>query len=353
MKTMPYARFAQRTQQAAHANNVLWRAMFELTYECNFACRHCYVPAAYRRAYAGKQLSTAGVFSVLRQLKKEGCLYVGFTGGEPFMRRDILKILSFAAHCGFEIMVYTNGSLITKPIAVELGRLRLNKIDITLPALSETAFGRVTGKSASRDAVLRAVDLLHEQGIPLGFKSSLLRDNQREIAGIQEFARNLGSRHRLDDLLFPRLDGSTIPYRFRGSGGTAPAGKKTNTVVRKKRLRNAAAVPQQSSHVDLFPCGAGKTQAAITPAGELKMCVMIDAPRYLIPETSLPECWGKLKLFARQVTPDSRYACGDCELSAHCCWCPGRAWLKNHSYTACDLECKRWAQAKHEEACLC
>ena len=212
MKREPYHKFWQRIHTSARENSFPLRVMFELTYNCNFKCRHCYVPPAYRERYKKKELNTGEVFSILEQLKDMGCFYLGFTGGEPFLRPDIMDILDHAKQCGFAIIIYTNGSLITEKVADGLARLNPNKVDITIPAVSEEAFHRITGVSGARDRVFGAIKLLRRKGVSLGFKSCVLKENISEIGKMAGFVKSIGGAYRLDDTLSPRLDGSRIPY---------------------------------------------------------------------------------------------------------------------------------------------
>lgn len=375
MKDQSYILFQQKINQLAEEKKLLLRVMFELTYACNFKCKHCYVPPDYKKKYKSIELKTKEVFSILRQLKEAGCFYLGFTGGETFLRKDIIEILDYAKQCGFEVIVYTNGSLINEKIACRLANLRLNKIDITIPAMSREAFKQITGKDKARDKVFGAVEFLREQGINPDFKSCLLKDNQQEMGKIKEFTRHLHSRHRLDDLLFPRLDGSKIPYKCRGIPEPNPAEKRLTVSKRKKTFVCSTNSQRLIPKPRLFSCGAGRTQAAITPAGELKLCLMIDEPKYRIlnnedkagktesrkqiikgqgkstEKMGLRGAWKELKVFAESIKPDDNYQCSGCELRAYCCWCPARAWLKNRTFTSCDLACKDWAQTKRLELC--
>lgn len=336
--------------------------MFELTYRCNFRCPHCYVPLSYRKR---KELKTKEVFSILEQLKGLGCLYLGFTGGEPFIRKDILKILRYAGRCGFEIIIHTNGSLFDGKMAKTLAGLRLNKVDVTIPAMNEAAFGEITGVAGAYRKAFRAVELLNKYKVPLGFKTCVLRENQDQIKAIQDFATSLGASPRLDDLLWPRLNGSSAPYRFRGIF-------EEETV-----MRNASHVARNTSHLDkldtccaipdtrsLFKCGVGQTQAAITPQGELKPCLMIDYPRYKILNRvarnayhvsritshvrrySVKTAWESLKEFVATIKPDKNYKCLQCNLQPFCRWCPARAWLYKRSFTSCDPQSLRDAKRK-------
>ena len=213
MKSQSYSSFWQRIHKSAAEKGFPLRVMFELTYRCNFHCKHCYVPEHYRKK---GELKTEEIFSILDQLKEIGCFYLGFTGGEPFVREDIGEILWYAKRCGFEIIIYTNGSLIDERIGSQLEHLGPNRVDITIPAMSKAAFERITGIPGSRDRVFAAIRLLHENRINLGFKTCLLKENESEIKEIRDFAASLGAPHRLDDMLSTRLDGSKEPYGYRG-----------------------------------------------------------------------------------------------------------------------------------------
>ena len=140
--------------------------------------------------------------------------------------RSIQRIVAkYAKRCGFELIIYTNGSLIDEKIASQLERLRPNKVDITIPAMSKGAFERISGLSGSRDKVFRAIEFLYKKGVNLGFKTCVLKENENEIKEIQDFAASLGALHRLDDMLSPRLDGSKEPYGYRGQWSEVRKGK--------------------------------------------------------------------------------------------------------------------------------
>jgi len=340
VKTRSYNTFWAKIHKSAKKRRIPLRVMFELTYRCNFYCKHCYVPFSYRKH---KELETKEVFSILDQLADIGCFYLGFTGGEPFMREDILDILFYARKKGFEVIVYSNGSLIDEKTAKELARLRPNKIDITIPAVSAAAFERISGVKGSRERVFKAIELLHGKKVNMGFKSCVLKENENEIKDIEDFAVSLGALHRLDDVLSPRLDGSKESYNYRGHR-TEDRGPEREQREDGVQICSAESAIQRAPVSDLFRCGVGANQAAITPSGELKMCLMIDYPKYKILETSLKDTWERLSALTDNIKADSYYQCDRCELNAYCKWCPARGWNYNRSFTSCDPEWKRKAE---------
>jgi MoaA/NifB/PqqE/SkfB family radical SAM enzyme len=376
MRTKSYSDFWQQIHKNAKEKGFPLRVMFELSYRCNFRCPHCYVPASYKKRVR-QELNTQEVFSVLDQLADIGCFYLGFTGGEPFLRKDIFDILWQAKKRCFQIIIYTNGSFIDKAEAEELKRLNPNKVDITIPALSKEPFEHITGVKGSRDNVFKAIRLLHKNGVRLGFKSCLLKENEKEIKEIQDFAASLGALHRLDDRLSPRLDGDRTPFRYRGklkeklvTGNTSQVTRHRSDIKRKKcdlEECNINTEHRTPNTEHLFNCGVGVSQAAITPFGELKMCLMIDYPKYKIlsrhvprttyhvprqtsrvtgQENGLEEAWQKLKDLVSEIKPDENYQCDKCNLYNYCKWCPGKAWLYNRSFTSCEPEGRDWARQR-------
>ncbi len=237
------------------------RVMVELTYDCNFRCSHCYVPRSHVEEYRQRELSTRRVFALLKALREMGCFYLGFTGGEPLMHPDFLAIVRRAQELGFAVMVNTNGSLITAKMADSLGRLALNKVDITIPAISKSAFGKVTGRPDLHARFFQGIRLLKSRGVRLGFKTCILPSSRKELPRIRAFARSCHAQLRISDEILPQF-GARISRPSRRPGPS---------------------------------CGAGLTQAAITPAGELKFCVAVDSPKWKIRDAkSLQRLWKKL-----------------------------------------------------------
>ena len=348
--------------------------MFELTYQCNFYCKHCYVPQSYRKKKG--ELKTKEVFFILDQLADIGCFYLGFTGGEPFVRKDMMEILWYAKRKGFEIIIYTNGSLIDEKIADELALLRPNKVDITIPAMSKKALEKITRVPGSHKRIFKTIDLLHKRKVELGFKTCVLKENESEIKEIQDFAASLGALHRLDDMLSSRLDRSKEPFKYRGTLLNANE-RESNTNSREsidtnlhesinanKRECGDIGVNSRaiSGNSRLFKCGVGETQAAITPFGKLKMCLMIDYPKYRIQKAEdgrqkiedrkqkidLKSAWERLKDLVKNIKADENYQCDKCEFEPYCKWCPGKAWLYNGTFTSCDPQSRKRAEGRRQ-----
>jgi uncharacterized Fe-S cluster-containing radical SAM superfamily protein len=78
---------------------------------CNFNCRNCYVessPLNDRLAY----LTAGELRAYLDEIERDRLptVEIGFTGGEPFMNRDILTMLEDSLSRGFRALVLTNAA---------------------------------------------------------------------------------------------------------------------------------------------------------------------------------------------------------------------------------------------------
>ena len=69
-----------RTEGPSHAQ-------IGLTNACPQNCQFC-----YNKNRSGELLSTAEIKQIIKELKKMGVFWLGFTGGEPLLNKDIVEI---------------------------------------------------------------------------------------------------------------------------------------------------------------------------------------------------------------------------------------------------------------------
>lgn len=91
-------------------NERVWRASYYLTRRCDLDCWYCCVPGvdADRRT----ELNAGGVTAVVRNLARMGADLIVFTGGEPFLRPELLlPALRAAKDHGIYPVLLTNGRI--------------------------------------------------------------------------------------------------------------------------------------------------------------------------------------------------------------------------------------------------
>jgi len=340
MENKPFFTLQDKLIKAAKNKHILLRVNLEVTYQCNFRCRHCYIPDSYKQAYKSKELDTKGIFFILDELKKQGCFYIGFTGGEPFLRKDFLSILRYAKKNGFQFSIGSNGSLINQRLARELAKLAVHRVDITFPSFRKAAFDAITGTSNMYKRVVACVDFLKREKVGLGIRTCLLKENQDEVGKIESWAKRLKAMFRLDSILSPRINGDRTPYKYRGWIAKEDFLKDEFLSLAKKEKDNAKF---QYRLKDILYCGAGVNQAALTPAGELKPCLLLDSPKYSITELGLKKAWDRMGDWVDRRRISSFYTCEICSLRGYCKICPARSWLYAKNYTSCDPDCRDFA----------
>jgi len=115
----------------------------EVTYLCNCRCQMC--PIYGKQTDGGKkmmeelksikELSLGEYRELFKNLSENGVKGVTFTGGDPFMRKDILDLVESARSLKLEVDFITNGSLITKQIAKSLVDLQVQDMCFSLDGL--------------------------------------------------------------------------------------------------------------------------------------------------------------------------------------------------------------------------
>lgn len=105
-----------------------------LTHKCNLKCIHCFVEASPE---AQEELSYTEIISIIDKICKSDIQYISFTGGEPLVRKDCLKILEYTKqHFSGQICLMTNGTLITENNVKRIVEY-VDAIDISIDGVDE------------------------------------------------------------------------------------------------------------------------------------------------------------------------------------------------------------------------
>jgi MoaA/NifB/PqqE/SkfB family radical SAM enzyme len=161
MDIVSYGEFSQTFHRRTMQRHLPLSGAIEVTRRCPLTCVHCYnnLPMADRDA-ARSELTLEEHCRILDELADAGCLWLLFTGGEIFARRDFLDIYTHAKKRGFLITLFTNGTLITPRIADYLVTWKPFAIEITLYGATKETYDRLTGVPGSYEKCLRGIHLL-------------------------------------------------------------------------------------------------------------------------------------------------------------------------------------------------
>jgi radical SAM protein with 4Fe4S-binding SPASM domain len=332
MQLLSYDEFSRRISSVYAGRRAPLQGTIELTNRCPLNCSHCYNNLPMNDVEArNRELSTREYLDILDQLADEGCLWICFSGGEIFARRDFFEIYEHAKQRGFIITLFTNGILIDERVADRLVEMRPFSIEITLYGRTKETYEKLTRIPGSWEKCMRGIRLLLGRNLPLKLKTVAVSVNKHEVFEMRAFAEELGVEFKFDSLMNPRIDCSASPLAVRLSPAEAVeldlADPNRLTVFRELAAKGVERPPaNQPAHV--YDCGGGVQSWAIDPYGNLTICVLSHVDNFNLREYSVAEAWEQLS--AVRYKPATRPTkCTTCALKQLCGMCAAQGELEN------------------------
>jgi len=320
--------------------NVTW----EITQACNLACAHC-LSAGLRTPDRG-ELDTAQCLALIDELARMEVFQVNIGGGEPFLRADLLDLLSHAHARGITTCVSTNGTVLDERLVGEL-------LAMDAPVYLQVSLdgARAATNDAIRGAgtfarILAGVELLARAGYPdLSLNMVVTSVNAGELADFHALAGGYGARTRLS--------------RFRPSGAGCASWEEYRLSREQLLALSAflgehpgistgdsffALAPDCRRELGLDMCGAAKMTCAVAPDGGVYPCAFLCDPAFLAgnvtaePLGAIVAGSPVLEAF-RELEVES---CRGCDRFSVCHGgCPAIGYFLTHDVGAPDPECLR------------
>jgi radical SAM protein with 4Fe4S-binding SPASM domain len=317
---------------------------FELTGRCNLSCGMCYVNCLNQKEAEKKERSAKEWIGLAKEAFDAGMLFLLLTGGEIFIRKDFPVIYEELAMMGFNITLYTNGTLITPQIASWLGRLRPSQIEVTLYGASQTTYKKVCGNAEGFRHTLRGIELLLAQGINVQVRTSIIKENVNDFESMAELTKKFGLQLGIVNYISPRRDGENSILNTRLSPKETASLEKRIEEYNIRDNTSLACVMEDISHVentqeqsfqfydinDPFQCGSAKNSFWITWEGKMVPCSFMNQPSTLPFEKGFMTSWKEL-IELCSLVPVCK-SCSECELSGYCTTCPAKLYNETGSY---------------------
>ena len=197
---------------APHRIDLLVSAMVkDGAWHCNQKCLHCY---AARQPYgAVEELDTDQWLAVIQKCRAAGVPQLTFTGGEPTLRHDLVKLVDAAQW--FVTRLNTNGRMLTPALCRELYEASLDSVQVTLYSADEATHNTLVGAAGFADTVA-GIRSAVEAGLNVSLNTPLCSLN-RDYAATLTLAHSLG-------------------VRYATCSGLIPAGRAESTASRATRL---------------------------------------------------------------------------------------------------------------------
>lgn len=160
---------------------------YKVTRRCNLTCPYCIASSSPKATYG---LPTHEAKRILKTIKDAGVVRVDITGGEPFIRDDIVELLQYSVDIGLETVVTTNGYFINDDKAAFLAECGIfTQVSIDGP---EEFTDKVRGKGTFRHAA-NAVATLVKHRVPVRINCVIQRNNVEYMERTTDIAKGWGA----------------------------------------------------------------------------------------------------------------------------------------------------------------
>lgn len=228
--------------------------MMELTWRCGARCSFCYLGGTGRLNGPRSELKTAEVKAFLRRFPAGTRFY--FTGGEPFLRRDIFSILAFASERGLSWGVNTSGLCLDERGVKRLAALRPAYVIFSLhgPAGLHDGLTGVRGAHKKLLANLKTAVKFREPGTEIMTNCVINAANAAQLPAVYLAAARAGA----DRAVFEHLQ------FLKGSEGAGPDGEAVMTPVLESYALDVPALERSVKKIKALR-GAFKTHFELRP----------------------------------------------------------------------------------------
>ncbi|WP_215190515.1 GTP 3',8-cyclase MoaA [Exiguobacterium sp. s6] len=170
--------------------------------KCNFRCRYCMPEEAFRHHQFLKRdelLSFDEIERFVRIIAPHGVKKVRLTGGEPLLRPNLDELIRrLRAVTTIETIGLTTNGVYLERMAKVLKQAGLDRVNVSLDALSAETFGMMNGRGTSPETVLRGIDEAKRQGLEVKVNMVVRKGwNDHEVAPMAAYfkERNITLRY--------------------------------------------------------------------------------------------------------------------------------------------------------------
>jgi radical SAM protein with 4Fe4S-binding SPASM domain len=296
-----------------------------ITNRCNLSCPHCYSSATKQRI---DELSTAECLDLLGALSRLGALRVGWTGGEPLLRKDLDILIGRATALGIGSAITTNGTPLTPERVQSLARAGLRTVQVSLDGSNADRNTRIRKATAQDfDRAVRGIQTCQAAGMTVHMAMLIGSETLNDVEPYLDLAKEL-------HVASVRFCGY-VPWGF---GKRKDACSRLDLRECLGELRSLVETLQDTNDpqalfdpgfgplppfFDYHDCIAGVGLLYLAPNGDVYPCTSLLDERFRVGnvrERSLEEIWDDSGMteMARYPRSNIHGPCRDCETFGRC-----------------------------------
>ena len=259
-------------------NTWLMGAYISIIGACNYSCIYC---SASQQIANNDMLLYEDYLSIIRILQSKKLCKLSITGGEPFLHKDIEKIIESSVN-NFSVTVLTNGSLIEShsDFLRNLPNKKRLQFSVSLDASTPEKNAKTRGTNAFQLTV-KGIELLVELGYKVNVLCTLTSYfDINELEQLAKLTHEYGAKQLQLTPLQPSGHGKEIFDDFRPSSCLLTSILQLIPEVSRNSHVNIGVgfgkcyddTFDKRKSYNLLPCKAGITQISITSNGDVFPC---------------------------------------------------------------------------------
>lgn len=285
-----YDRYLKAAVSITHGTPTPVIVNFAVTPRCPCNCWHC----SFADRSKQEVLTLDVIKDAIRQVQVLGTSVIGFTGGEPLLRKDLEEIIASVGDKSMSIM-FTTGYKLTRDRVLALKEAGLKIPVISLDHHAAEIHDRGRRKTGMFEYAVNAIRLFREEGFYVAVSFVPPRErvsNRKEMDRILEFFKSLG----INDM---RLTSPILSGHLTAKHDTLLSPENVQTIYDiQKKCTATKGYPGVFAYdffegKDYYGCGAGYTYMFIDSQGNVCPCDFTMLSFGNIREHSISDLWTK------------------------------------------------------------
>jgi cyclic pyranopterin phosphate synthase len=223
-----------------------------VTDKCNLRCRYCMPPEGVPVRRHEDFLTLEQMTEAARAAVKLGVSKIRLTGGEPLVKRGIVRLVRMIASIqGLEHLAMTTNGTLLAPVARALAEAGLDSVNVSLDTLDPARYRELTRGGEIEDA-LAGIRSARAAGLPVKLNMVVLEDTDgAEMDRMREFAESVGVRlQRINHYELFREKRDTYAFDRPPACGSCNRIRLTADGMLKPCLHSDHEVPLDFSHLE-------------------------------------------------------------------------------------------------------
>ena len=163
----------------------LW-LLAELTYDCPLHCPYCSNPKEL--GDTKDELNTQQWLNVFTQARAMGAVQLGFSGGEPLLRKDLEQMVKHSRELGFYTNLITSGIGLTEKRIARLKVAGLDHIQISFQGADPEMNDIIAGRGNAFEQKFKMAQSVKAQGYPMVLNFVISKQNISQVEDIMRLS---------------------------------------------------------------------------------------------------------------------------------------------------------------------